>query len=231
MVDSPVTRRFWVLPSVAIGAIFLFAQLPLYSPIAPSHWLDTIRDSYTNIYDVGGYNLGLHFGWWWVLWLIALVLALGFVFLKSRVGASVALAFSFLPVLASSIDWLKWTADSLGQGALDYVAIWDMWFPTFAWWIVIVGYAYAIVGIARMRTAAAPVVAPSGKMNVFAVLALVIGILGGWLAIVFGHLALSQIKNTGQKGREMATFGLVLGYIWVPVNIAIVILLIAYSSS
>lgn len=231
MVDSPVRKRFWVLPSVAIGAIFLFAQLPLYSPIAPSRWLEAIRDSYINVYDLTGGNLGLRFGWWWVLWLIALLLALGFVFLKSRVGASVALAFSLLPVLVGSLDWLKYMADSLGQGALDYVAIWDLWFPSFAWWIVIVGYAYAFMGIARMRTSAAPVVPPSGKMNVFAVLALVIGILGGWLAIVFGHLALSQIKNTGQKGREMATFGLVLGYIWVPVNIAIVILLIAYSSS
>ncbi len=53
----------------------------------------------------------------------------------------------------------------------------------------------------------------SQRTNVFAILALVFGILGGLLALVFGHIALSQIRRTGESGRGMAIAGLVLGYI------------------
>lgn len=60
-----------------------------------------------------------------------------------------------------------------------------------------------------------PVPGPSGTQstNVFAVLALVFGIIGGLLGLVFGHIALSQIRRTGEAGRGMAIAGLALGYI------------------
>jgi hypothetical protein len=46
----------------------------------------------------------------------------------------------------------------------------------------------------------------------------VLGILWLWwvgsiLAVVFGHVALSQIRQRGQAGRGMAIAGLVLGYV------------------
>jgi hypothetical protein len=50
--------------------------------------------------------------------------------------------------------------------------------------------------------------------NVLAILALVFGILGGLVAIIFGHIALAQIKKTGQDGFGLAVAGLVLGYAW-----------------
>ena len=37
----------------------------------------------------------------------------------------------------------------------------------------------------------------SEHTNTLAILALIFGVLGGYLAIVFGHIALSQIKRTG----------------------------------
>ena len=37
--------------------------------------------------------------------------------------------------------------------------------------------------------------------------------MGSILAVIFGHIALSQIRRTGQGGRGMAVAGLVLGYI------------------
>lgn len=52
------------------------------------------------------------------------------------------------------------------------------------------------------------------QTNVFAVLALVFGIIGGLLGIVFGHIALNQIRRTGEAGRGMAIAGLALGYIY-----------------
>ncbi|MDR4533083.1 DUF4190 domain-containing protein [Glutamicibacter sp. PS] len=55
--------------------------------------------------------------------------------------------------------------------------------------------------------------APPGT-NVFAVMALVLGIFTGLFGIIFGHIALSQIKRTGERGSGMALTGLILGYVW-----------------
>lgn len=62
------------------------------------------------------------------------------------------------------------------------------------------------------------------KTNTFAVLSLIFGILGGIvLGVVFGHVALSQIRRTGEQGRGMAITGLVLSYCWiVPVALLII---------
>jgi len=69
--------------------------------------------------------------------------------------------------------------------------------------------------------AAAPV-AP--KTNTLAIVALVLGILGfNIITVIIGHIALSQIKKTGEAGKPLAIIGLVLGYIGVVV-IAIFIL-------
>lgn len=55
---------------------------------------------------------------------------------------------------------------------------------------------------------------PPRPTNTLAVLALVFGILGGILAIPFGHIARSQIRKTGEEGSGLALAGLILGYIW-----------------
>ncbi|MUL78790.1 DUF4190 domain-containing protein [Mycobacterium sp. CBMA226] len=48
-----------------------------------------------------------------------------------------------------------------------------------------------------------------------AIAALITGLTIAPLGIVFGHIALSQIKQTGQGGRGLAIAGLVLGYVTV----------------
>ena len=59
-----------------------------------------------------------------------------------------------------------------------------------------------------------------GGTNGLAVASLILGILwicwlGSILAVIFGHVALAQIKKSGnlQQGRGLAIAGLVLGYI------------------
>lgn len=93
--------------------------------------------------------------------------------------------------------------------------------------------------------AAAPIVpspmSPSGapgsmaqvqRTNGFAIAALVLGIIGGSiLAIVFGHVARSQIRTSGEKGAGMATAGLVLGYIWLALTIVYMIFLVSVLNS
>jgi len=43
------------------------------------------------------------------------------------------------------------------------------------------------------------------------------------VGIILGHIALNQIKNTGEEGRGMAVAGLVIGYILVVVAILVFI--------
>ncbi|MEO8527622.1 MAG: DUF4190 domain-containing protein [Pseudolysinimonas sp.] len=64
--------------------------------------------------------------------------------------------------------------------------------------------------------------------NTMAILALVFGLGGGLLGIIFGHLALGQIRRTGEQGHGMAIAGLVFGYIGAG---ALVILLIVYFAT
>lgn len=58
-----------------------------------------------------------------------------------------------------------------------------------------------------------PYGAPTERYNVLAIVSLVTGILFiSLVAIITGHIALSQIKKTQEKGRGLAIAGLVLGY-------------------
>lgn len=51
--------------------------------------------------------------------------------------------------------------------------------------------------------------------NTYAVVAVILAFIQPIAGIVFGHLALSQIKRTGDGGRGLALTGLLLGYIYI----------------
>ena len=62
--------------------------------------------------------------------------------------------------------------------------------------------------------AAAPSGAPVAKWNVLSIISLVASIIFFHLVgIITGHIALSQIKKTGEQGKVLAIIGLVLGYL------------------
>jgi peptidyl-prolyl cis-trans isomerase B (cyclophilin B) len=54
---------------------------------------------------------------------------------------------------------------------------------------------------------------PPRETNSLAIVSLVCGFLFAPLGIVFGHMSLSEIKKTGEQGRELAIAGLVIGYL------------------
>jgi Domain of unknown function (DUF4190)/Septum formation len=65
---------------------------------------------------------------------------------------------------------------------------------------------------------------PKPGTNGFAIAALIFGIIGGaLLGIIFGFIALSQTKKTGQGGRGMAIAGLVLSGLWILGIVAVII--------
>ena len=61
--------------------------------------------------------------------------------------------------------------------------------------------------------AAQPLATPAAKVNILAVLALILGCLVSPLAALFGHLALNQISRTGERGTAIAWVAIVLGYL------------------
>lgn len=53
----------------------------------------------------------------------------------------------------------------------------------------------------------------AARVNILAVLALILGCLVSPLAALFGHLALNQISRSGERGTAIAWVAIVLGYL------------------
>lgn len=69
---------------------------------------------------------------------------------------------------------------------------------------------------------------PTGpdKYNVLAIVSFVSSFFISLVAVITGHIALSQIGKTGEKGRGLAIAGLVLGYLGILTGIIILVGLI-----
>jgi hypothetical protein len=71
----------------------------------------------------------------------------------------------------------------------------------------------------------------SGQTNALATLSIVFGIVFAPIGAVLGHLALAQIKKTGEKGRERALIGLTVSYLMIFVAIiALVVFLVLHKN-
>jgi hypothetical protein len=68
--------------------------------------------------------------------------------------------------------------------------------------------------------------APAERTNVLAIVALILGIVVPIGGIICGHIALSQIKRTGENGRGLALAGTVIGYVLTALGILLVIIYI-----
>lgn len=93
-------------------------------------------------------------------------------------------------------------------------------------------------GVRPVGFAAPPAVAVTNGTNPFAIVSLVLSLvwifwLGSILAVVFGHIALSQIGRRQQGGRGLAVAGLVIGYVGVGFLVLFIVLAIVggHSSS
>jgi hypothetical protein len=71
---------------------------------------------------------------------------------------------------------------------------------------------------------------PHDKYNVLSIISLVTSILAISIAgIITGHIAMSQIKKTGEKGYNLALWGLIVGYLGLVVGTVVVVGLIAVT--
>lgn len=69
---------------------------------------------------------------------------------------------------------------------------------------------------------------PAAKTNSMAIAALVCSLVLAPLGIVFGHIALSQIKRTGEEGKGLAIAGLVIGYIFTAIAVIWLVVFIIF---
>ena len=66
-----------------------------------------------------------------------------------------------------------------------------------------------------------PEVVEQPRVNRLAILALVLACVGGFPALVFGHLAIIQIRASGERGMLIARIATVLGYLWLALGIVL----------
>lgn len=75
----------------------------------------------------------------------------------------------------------------------------------------------------------------SAKTNTLAIISLVLAFVVSLGAVITGHIALNQIKRTGEGGRGLALAGLILGYVGIAFGViyivVIIIIAIAGASS
>lgn len=62
--------------------------------------------------------------------------------------------------------------------------------------------------------ASRPAPVATARTNPLAILALALALIGGAPALIFGHVALRQIRETGERGSRMARIATALGYVW-----------------
>ncbi len=67
--------------------------------------------------------------------------------------------------------------------------------------------------------------------NTIAILALIFALLLGPIGVIFGHIALSQIKRTGEQGRGLAIAGLVIGYVALAFLVIYIVFLVVVFAS
>jgi uncharacterized protein YacL len=65
--------------------------------------------------------------------------------------------------------------------------------------------------------------APSNRTNGLAIASLITSFFISIVGIILGHIALGQIKRTGENGRGLAIAGLVIGYLGLVAGILVAI--------
>ena len=70
--------------------------------------------------------------------------------------------------------------------------------------------------------------APMQKTNTLAIVGFICSLIGISIpGVIKGHIDMSQIKNRGECGRGLALAALILGYVWIAIEVIWIIIAIA----
>jgi ABC-type spermidine/putrescine transport system permease subunit II len=67
---------------------------------------------------------------------------------------------------------------------------------------------------------------PQERFNTLSIVAFILAFVVSLGAVICGHIALSQIKRTGERGRGLAIWALVLGYLGILLGIVYAVVII-----
>ena len=82
--------------------------------------------------------------------------------------------------------------------------------------------------VPAQQPAAAPAPAPAEKWNVLSIIAFIIVFFGfSLISIILGFIGLSQIKKTGERGRGLALWAIILGFVSIVIGIIFWIVFVA----
>lgn len=84
-------------------------------------------------------------------------------------------------------------------------------------------YAQQSAPIAPAHTVRPSLPTTVAQTNAMALVAIILGFMQPIAGIVFGHIALSQIKRNGDAGRGMAMTALIIGYVYTAMLILFII--------
>ncbi len=185
--------------------------------------------------------------WSWPMWelyypidlvftaLWASLLFVGWGLSRPLRGAGYA-ALPIVVVVPLLLEFLAWDAVRSWWGVGD----WSQYLFRHLLTLVVGNAAIPTVGVylarvwsraserrARAAAAARPAYAPGSgipptvRTNTMSIMSLIFAFVISVLGVVFGHVALSQIRRTGEEGRGFAIAGLVIGYIGVAVGVVL----------
>lgn len=69
------------------------------------------------------------------------------------------------------------------------------------------------------------------KTNTLAIVALVSAFFISLLGVILGHIALNQIKTTGEGGRGLAIAALIIGYVSMALAVVIILVMVASAAA
>ena len=181
----------------------------------PVQWLDRILTVVTLVLFVAAWGVARRRTSKWVIGLVPTVIIAVLV-----------------PVLSAS-DWL-YTA--LGTPWIAYLAVWIGAFLlgcVICWGFDAMGSSGQSTEIpaaipAPVQNIGSPAHPSDPQTNAMAIAALVSSLVFAPLGIVFGHVALRQIKRSGVEGRGLAKAGLMIGYVLTTLMALFLILVVVY---
>lgn len=73
--------------------------------------------------------------------------------------------------------------------------------------------------------------APEPKLNTFALIGFIASFIANVVGIVFSHIALNQLKRSGERGHGLALAGLIIGYVSLGLTIIAIIAYLVFIAS
>lgn len=220
--------RVFALVAVALFGVNAFFPVGLLEDV---RWAWERLSYLTPVELIAPWYVGSRFGVVeMLLWWIGIILAVIFTSLRIRAGALAGVIVAAVPSLLGVVTYVTRFAD---YGISDWSFKSQVFFIIDLISVVLL-VALAITMVARLTPRPAETAqarSASGnpdRTNPLAVAAMVSSILTFWIVgIVLGHIALRQIRRTGEGGRGMALAGVIVGYVgWA---LGLVLLVVFYQ--